>query len=924
MGWFSRWRARRNDELSEELEFHLAMRERWNVDRGMNGDAARRNARLRFGNPQVWRERMREIGWMTLPQSVLQDVKYGLRSIRRNARFTAVAVIALAIGIGINTTVFTAYKALVKRGVEARDASSIVSVTQVRESGQQEAQFSYPDYEEYKQAHTLAGVVATGQQFEQLIMSDAGGSSGDRKAASESLFSKWGLVPSSATASKAELASITAVSENYFSVLGIAAVRGRMFSEQDRKQLAAAPAVLISENFWRTRFGGDPEIIGRAIRLNGAAVTIIGITPRDFVGTSIGVPDFWVPLSLRPVIHPGDKSLKDVEELCCRLFGRLAPEASMDQVQAEMSSIATQRSKLHKVKDRKDELKRVLVSIASPFPRKLDSGLRFAIFLIMLATAMVLVIACANVASLQLARAAARQNELGVRISLGASRRRLIRQLLTESALLGLIAGVVALLSSWAMLRVMAKLAKDTLPANMGTFIVNVNPDAAIFTYVFGISILAGVLFGLAPSLESTRSALTSWMKANSAMAPARNRRLRDWLTGGQVAVSFVLLIAGSMMVRSALHALTMTTGYETKHVVDVTLQFPEGPEYDSARQNAVLKNVIERINARPGIAEITTGRPPDGGGLRSAAVAIDGAKAEAHNMKAFLFYTYVEANYFHALDIPIVYGHGFHAGAGTQEPTVVLSETAAQNLWPGQNPIGRTLEMNSDGNYHAKNELTPDGRAYQVVGVAHDTRGVLLDNSDAAEVYLQIPENRRNEFPTLVRTSIAPGQLMRGIEETIASVDGNIVASTSTLDDMLKQTPPFLVSGMVALIAGTVGLLGLVLSAMGIYGTLSYMVVLRTREVGIRMALGARRGEVLWLMLRQSSAPVIYGLIVGGLLAIGDFYLLRKVLYGVGPLDVVSYGSISALFLVVALVASFVPARRATQVDPSVALRYE
>jgi|KBSSwiStaDraftv2_1062776.scaffolds.fasta_scaffold05773_8 predicted permease len=924
MGWFSRWRARRNDELSEELEFHLAMRERWNVDRGMNGDAARRNARLRFGNPQVWRERMREIGWMTLPQSVLQDVKYGLRSIRRNARFTAVAVIALAIGIGINTTVFTAYKALVKRGVEARDASSIVSVTQVRESGQQEAQFSYPDYEEYKQAHTLAGVVATGQQFEQLIMSDAGGSSGDRKAASESLFSKWGLVPSSATASKAELASITAVSENYFSVLGIAAVRGRMFSEQDRKQLAAAPAVLISENFWRTRFGGDPEIIGRAIRLNGAAVTIIGITPRDFVGTSIGVPDFWVPLSLRPVIHPGDKSLKDVEELCCRLFGRLAPEASMDQVQAEMSSIATQRSKLHKVKDRKDELKRVLVSIASPFPRKLDSGLRFAIFLIMLATAMVLVIACANVASLQLARAAARQNELGVRISLGASRRRLIRQLLTESALLGLIAGVVALLSSWAMLRVMAKLAKDTLPANMGTFIVNVNPDAAIFTYVFGISILAGVLFGLAPSLESTRSALTSWMKANSAMAPARNRRLRDWLTGGQVAVSFVLLIAGSMMVRSALHALTMTTGYETKHVVDVTLQFPEGPEYDSARQNAVLKNVIERINARPGIAEITTGRPPDGGGLRSAAVAIDGAKAEAHNMKAFLFYTYVEANYFHALDIPIVYGRGFHAGAGTQEPTVVLSETAAQNLWPGQNPIGRTLEMNSDGNYHAKNELTPDGRAYQVVGVAHDTRGVLLDNSDAAEVYLQIPENRRNEFPTLVRTSIAPGQLMRGIEETIASVDGNIVASTSTLDDMLKQTPPFLVSGMVALIAGTVGLLGLVLSAMGIYGTLSYMVVLRTREVGIRMALGARRGEVLWLMLRQSSAPVIYGLIVGGLLAIGDFYLLRKVLYGVGPLDVVSYGSISALFLVVALVASFVPARRATQVDPSVALRYE
>jgi len=714
------------------------------------------------------------------------------------------------------------------------------------------------------------------------------------------------------------------VSENYFSVLGIAPARGRFFAEEDRKQLAIASAVLISENYWQKRFGGDPGIIGKAIRLNGAAVTIIGITPRDFVGTSIGVPDFWVPLSLQPVLHPGDRALRDIDSLCCLLFGRLAPDTNLAQVHTEMSAIAARQAKLHKLKDPKDEIKEILITPGSPFPADLDRNLRFAVFLIMVATAMVLVIACANVASLQLARAASRQNELAVRISLGASRRRLIRQLLTESALLGIIAGVVAMLCSWAMMRIMATAAKETLPANMGTFIVNVNPDAAIFSYVFGISLLAGVLFGLAPTLESTRSALSSWMKANSAMSPARNRRLRDWLTGGQVAVSFVLLIAGSMMVRSAFHALTMSTGYETKHVIDLTLQFPEGPEYDSTRQNALLKHIVERVGATPGVAEITTGRPPDGGGLRSAAIAIDGAKADAHSMKAYLFYTYVNANYFHALDIPIVYGRGFHAGAGTPEPAVVLSETAAQRLWPGQNPMGRTLEMNSDGQFHDKNELTPDGRSYEVVGVAHDVRGVLLDNSDAAEVYLPIPENRRNEFPTVVRTSIAPGQLMHGIEEIIASVDGNIVVSASTLDDLLKQTPPFMSSALVALIAGTVGLLGLVLSAMGIYGTLSYMVVLRTREVGIRMALGARRGGVLWLMLRQSSAPVICGLLAGGLLAIGDFYLLRKVLYGVGPLDAVSYSSISALFLVVALVASLVPARRATRVDPSVALRYE
>ena len=388
--------------------------------------------------------------------------------------------------------------------------------------------------------------------------------------------------------------------------------------------------------------------------------------------------------------------------------------------------------------------------------------------------------------------------------------------------------------------------------------------------------------------------------------------------------MSFVLLIAGSMMVRSAFHALTMSTGYETKHVLNLTLQFPEGPEYDGKHQNALLRNIEERLEATPGVMEITTGRPPDGEGLRTAAIAIDGAKADAHNMKAYLFYTYVDSNYFHALGIPMAYGRGFHAESGMPEPTAVLSETAAERLWPGMNPIGRTLEMSTDRQFHDKKELTPDGRSYQVIGIAHDTRGELLDNSDSAEVYLQIPESRRNEFPVLVRTSVAPGQMIHEIEGSIASVDANIVATAYTLDDMLRDTPPFMVSGMAALIAGTVGLLGLLLSAMGIYGTLSYVVVLRTREVGIRMALGARKAEVLRLMMRQSSAPVIYGLLTGGLLAIGDFYLLRKVLYGVGPLDPVSYGGISALFLIVAIAASYVPARRATRVDPAVALRYE
>jgi len=930
MNLFSRWRSKfsrnaRKHEIKEELEYHLAMREQWNVERGMQKDAARRDARLRFGNPAAWRERVREIDWIIVPQSFLRDLGYGWRTLWRNARFTAVAVFALALGIGINTTIFTAYKGLIRRGVDARDPGSIVSISMLRQSGNRDPFFSYPDYEAYRnQMHAFSGLIAESNDYQQLIMSNAGGTLDNRKAASDSLFGSWGLLPSSTLASKAELASVFMVTENYFSLLGVAPLRGRFFVEGDEKQLASSPAVLISENYWQKRFGGDPGIVGRAIRLNGAAVTIMGITPHDFVGTTIAVPDFWVPLSIQPLIHRGDQSLKDLEDHSCRLFGRLAPGASIAQAQAEMTAIAMRRFELHKKHDPKDRPKEMELYPATPFPRDLGHDLIYGIFLIMAATAMVLVIACANVATLQLARAASRQNELGVRMSLGASRRRLVRQLLTESALLGLIAGALALMCSWGMLRILAKLAKDAVPPDMGVFIVHVDPDMQTFLYVFAISLVAGVLFGMAPALESTRSVLSNSLKANPVISPARNRRLRDWLIAGQVAISFVLLIAGTMLVRSAYHALTMENGYETAHIVDVGLTYPEGPEYDDARRIALLGHITERLAATPGVTQITEGRPPDGGGLRNADAALDGHAPDPHTFRPFSYYTYVAPNYFDTLGIPIVYGRGFHQQSGAPEPVVVLSETAARELWPGQNPIGRTLQLSTDLHDHDRSELLPDGKSYQVVGVAHDVRGELLDNSDAGEIYLPIPADRRKEFPLLVRTSMPVGPLIRTIGPTIAAVDANVVANAATLDEMLRETPPFMTASMLALITGTIGLLGLVLSAMGIYGTLSYVVVLRTREVGIRMALGARKREVLGLMLRQSSTPVLFGLLAGALLATGDWYILHRVLYGIGRVDGVSYLGVAGLFVMIALVASVVPARRAMRVEPAVALRSE
>ncbi len=923
MAWISRLRAlfRRDKlarELDEELAFHLSMREQWNVEQGMPRAEAHHDARRRFGNPSLWRERMSEIDLMILPQTILQDLRYGARTLLRNAGFTTVAILALAIGIGVNTTAFTCYKAMFARSLDARDPGSMIDISLVPQSGDTEYDFSYPDYQAYRNnLHSFSGLIA--HSTDGLIVSGMGGA--HRSSSAGSLLGKLGLLPPSPI--DAEFASTIEVSENYFSVLGVNALRGRTFDAMSAAELAASPSVLISENYWQRRFDGDPSILGKVIRLNGAPFTIIGITPHDFVGANASTPDFWFPLSLVPLVHPDGNWLRDRENQCCRLFARLAPGVTMGQAQAEMTLLANHLRTLH---DPHSELKPVsaLLWPGSPFPRTLASGLKLSILFIMVAVGMVLVIACANVASLQLARAASRQSELCLRLSLGAGRRRLVRQLLTESALLGLIAGVVALLFTWALLKVSVTMAAEAIPAQYGSLVLHVTPDPEIFAYVFAISLIAGVLFGLAPALESSRSALSSAMNTSAASSPIQRRRLRDMLIAAQVAVSLVLLIAGSMLIRSAIHALRMDTGYDTKHVVDLDLQFPEGPKYNPDSRHALVRELRNRLAGLPEVTAITSARPPDGPGVRTAAVSLNGEKPSSHNAQAILFYTFVQPDYFATLGIPLVSGRGFHSQAGQPESFVILSQSAASQLWPNQNPIGRSLRLGTDNQFHRKSDLVPDGPAYQVIGVARDTRGVELDGSDARQIYVPLPQGRIQDYPILIRTRSDPSHLMDAIGPVIASLDPNLVATPSTLDQMLHQTPPFLISSLAAAIASIIGMFGLLLASMGIFGTVSYIVVLRTREVGIRIALGAKKREILGLMLGESTRPVLAGLLVGVILSVGASYLLRGVLYGVNIIDSVSFIGVSFLFLVIALFATYLPSRRAMRVDPVVALRYE
>ena len=507
---------------------------------------------------------------MNLFETLHQDLRYGARTLLRTPSFTIVSILALALGIGVNVAVFTAYKAFIARPLDARDPGTLVNLSLRLQSGATDARFSYPDYEACRDGlRSFSGVIAF--SIEELTLTDAGGAVARWSAGSGSLIGRLGLLPS---ATNRETATTFIVSENYFPVLGVEIARGRAFDAMSASELAASPPVLISENYWQRRFAGDPAVLGKSVRLNGAVFTIIGITPRNFTGTSIAVPNFWLPLSLYPLIHPHTPRLRDREDLCCRVFGRLAPGMSMQEAQAETTLLASRLGALHEPGSELQKPASAVISPGSPLPG-IPRNLRLTIVLIMAAAGLVLVIACANAAGLQLARGAARQQELGMRLALGASGSRLVRQLMTESALLGALAGSLALPVTWAMLRVAVTRLAEQLPIE---FVLDVSPDISVFAYVLAISMLAGILFGLVPALATSRAALFA-ITRGTGTSLARGR-LRHVLIAAQVAVSLTLMIAGGLLVRSASQALNMETGYETERVISVSLHFPETAAY--------------------------------------------------------------------------------------------------------------------------------------------------------------------------------------------------------------------------------------------------------------------------------------------------------------------------------------------------------
>jgi predicted permease len=635
-------------------------------------------------------------------------------------------------------------------------------------------------------------------------------------------------------------------------------------------------------------------------------------------------------MRLWPLASKNSTILNDREDACCAMYGRLAHGVSLQQAQAEMTLLKGRVRTLHAPHSEGSHATTISLTPGShigPIDGAVqhDPGLAFALLLILGAVGLVLLIACANVGSLQLARSAARQREMGVRLSVGASRLRIIRQLLTESALLGLIAGGASLLMTWWALRLLMLGIAASLPLEWGSLALHVEPDLHVFTYVFVLSLFASVLFGLAPALQSSRPSLSSALKEEGSGSALRisNSRLRDLLMGTQAAACLFLLIGAGLLIRGSIRSMALSPGYETKHVLSLDLTFPPGFGYNHAKQLAEIQQVLRRIGSVPSVKSVTIGRSPDGGGLRTAAVGLNGANPSADKTARTVFYSYVTPNYFECLSIPLIAGHTFTGQSVAPEPTVVLSESAAAEFWPGENPIGKRVALDASNQFHVNGEPMPEGLVYEVIAIARDTRAITPQGDDNRKAYLSLPTDRFDGGePLLVRFESDPKPMLVGLGKQLHAVDPNLVVYASTLEDLLTSTPTFVITRLCAIFASLIGGLGLVLACVGIYGTVSYAVARRTREVGIRMALGARKSDVLRLIILESGRPVMLGLIVGVAAAAGASRLLQSVLFGLGTLDPVSFFGVGSFFLLIALLAAYLPARRAAHADPAVALR--
>lgn len=868
-------RPRAEADLDDEMRDHLEREIEDNIRRGMSPEQAKFAAQRLIGSISLYKEECRDARGIGFLENLARDLRYGIRTLGRSRLFTAIAILTLALGIGANTTVFTFVENILLRSFPARNPQQLVSLNW---GGM--VNISYPNYIDFRDRNSA---------FSNLVASRLVPVSMSIQAREN--FRLWGYEASG----------------NYFETLGISPELGRFFTPAEDNQPGANPVVVLSDRYWRTHFGSDPHIIGRAVKINGYSFTIIGIAPPSFLGTELIVAaDYWVPTSMETQIEPGHDWLRNRGSQELWTMGRLKPGVSRAQAEADLDRIARQvaRSYPNDVEP-KAKFKLSRPGLVGEALRGPITGFGIAFMSI---AGLALLLACINLAGMLLARASDRHREVGIRLAIGAGRFQLIRQLMTESLLLALSGGVFGL--------GLAFVACDLFGAWHPGFDLPVNttlhPDAVVLCFTLAIALLTTLLFGLVPAFQAVRVDVMPSLKEEPVSARLRRFTVRDLLVSGQIALSIILVISSVLVVRSLQHALSLNLGFNPNNAVSVSFDL-QLARYNESRSRRFDAELLEKASALPGLESVAIcDNPPLRIGENNEVFyRADRPAPSRENLHAAIVYN-ISPGYLQTAGTRLLLGRDIDARDREGATSVVIVNQALVDLlYPRENPIGKYLYISIQG----------PKQGFQIAGVVETGKYESLGEDPHPAIFLPIAQTGTGWTTLLARTSLPAQQVTEMLRNTVLDLDPHLtIFNAGSLKEQLAL--PLFPARAAAIVLGVFGVLAMVLAATGLFALMAYSVARRTREIGIRMALGARPVQVLSSILRRTLILCLAGILIGTIITLAAGRLLSAILYGISPRDPATYATALLLMIAVALIACWNPAARAVHVDPVRTLR--
>ena len=864
-------------ELDSEIRFHLERQIAANIASGMTLAEARRQALIEFGGVEELKEECRDTRRIRWLQDLAQDLRFGLRMLRKSPGFTAVAVLTLALGIGANTAIFSIVDAILLRSFPYPDPNQLVLmfVIPLKQPDALSA-ISYRDFTECRQQNRVFSEMA-GNAFHDLTLTGTG---------------------------EPAIVNTAAVTPEIFPLLGVQPLAGRTLLPGDGRQ-GAAPVAVLSESLWRSRFASNPRVIGQSITLDMRSFAIVGILPANFsYPDGAAHQDVWIPIAQDPLFGPlllraGVPALGGV--------GRLKPGVSLAQAQAEMNTLSAHLASEFPAQDSGLTIRVV------PYRQFVVGDVKSALLVLLGAVSLVLLIACANIANLLLSRATSRGREIAVRIALGAGRARIVRQLLTESALLGLLGGVAGvLLAAWGVWAL-----RPFLPPEV-TRIHSIQIGSSVLRFSLSLSLAAALAFGLAPALLATSSNLKARMQEGGMRTGGLGgNRLRSLLAIAEISFATMVLVAGGLLIRSFVLVTSVNPGFDPRNVIRAEVSLPQFQYSTPLQWTAFSSELLARLHAEPGLqnSALAAPLPMDRQGEATFAFTIVGNPPLPPGKSTTADYATVSPDYFRVMRIPLLQGRLFTEQDSLPNPKVaIISETLARRYFPQQNSIGRQMRFGFPPNSNVSREI---------VGVVGDVRDEALSREPGPMMYVPFAQAPLYGGEVVVRGSLSASSVAGGIRQAVHSIDKNLpVTDVESFPDAVGAS--ITQERFRTLLLSLFSALALVLAAVGIFGVISYSASQRTREIGIRMALGAQPQDVLRMILKQGTRLALIGVGIGAVAAVFLTRLMAGLLYGVRPADPLTFAAVAILLSLVATLACCIPARRAMRVDPLVALRYE